>query len=359
VKQFSVTTMRPTDPVNDALRLLREEQPAALMSETDITRLVSSAPSTSISDEVSGSSPSHWPWYVGGAVVTAGVVTALLVWPTGDVPTPMSPDTTQQIDVTPTPSAQQRLALPTDEAQTTTNDEQQITPFRPTPTLTLSADELSALGLTFTGDALRYVEDGMSITVRTNGIRAHGQHTPSAHRTPRHITLYRKGQNLARWIDATASDVDVNTLIGVHVRLQDSTLPMFREADVILWYAPTDTVSSSLPRSKVNELQRSSSSQHHTPSSSITSVVIAPNPVRSASATVVLEVQRPCMASIRVIDMMGREVSVPLNDSYSLNTGRETIPLQALSDLPSGMYHVVIDVPSTQERLVQRMLIER
>lgn len=360
MKPIPVNTMQPNNAVHDALRHLREEQPTPLMSENDIAQLIASAPMPTTAEPNTNLTASRWTWFVGSAAILTGVVATLMLWPTTDAPkTITSNDTKQQMEVTPPLPLTPPVEMPTDEVVTFTDETPTDRPFRPTRTLKLSTSDLAALGLKFTGDAIRYVEDGVSITVRTNGISAQGRRIPSDLRTPRHITLYRKGLNLARWIDATASDVDVNTLIGVQVWLQDSTMPMFREADVILWYEPTDDVLAVLPQNKLQELQRTDAADHRSSSASITSIVVAPNPVRSTSATLMLDVRTSCVTTIRLIDMMGREAIIPLNDSYSLNAGRESIALNSLHDLPNGMYHIVVDVPATQERLVQRLLIER
>lgn len=365
MKLTPVNTMQPTDPVNDALRLLREEQPTPLMSEPDVTRLITSTPAAMVKE--SGKVP--YTGFVVGALILTGMVAVLMLWPTADVPkavvTPQadatlpSEEPAQKTVVTPPLPLTPPMEADANETQTITEETPTITPFRPTRTLKLTTADLAALGLKFTGDALRYVEDGVSITVRTNGISAQGRRIPSDLRTPRHITLYRKGLNLARWIDATASDIDVNSLIGVQVWLQDSTMPMFREADVILWYAPTTDVIAALPVNKLQQLQRDANTDHRTSSASIGTLVVAPNPVRASSAMLMLDVRTACVSTIRVIDMMGRDAIIPLNDSYSLNVGRESIALNSLQDLPNGMYHVVVDIPATQERLVHRLLIER
>jgi hypothetical protein len=57
--------------------------------------------------------------------------------------------------------------------------------------------------------------------------------------------------------------------------------------------------------------------------------------------------------------MMSREMSATLDPSYALGTGRQSITLSGLQDLPNGMYNVVVDIPASQERLVHRLLIER
>lgn len=363
--------MQPTDPVHDALRHLREEQPSPLMSESDVARLIASAPLPSITKASPSFVVDRWTWFVGSAVILTGIVAALILLPTAEVRTPPPTDTAQETEVTPslpvTPPLPLTSPLPptplrdqsTSEVQTITDETPSAPPLRPTRTLKLSTADLAALGLKFTGDALRYVEDGVSITVRTNGISAHGQRIPSDLRTPRHITLYRKGLNLARWIDVSAPDVDVNSLIGVQVWLQDSTMPMFREADVILWYAPTADVLSVLPQDMLHKLQQSDAAELRSTTASIASMVVAPNPIRSSDATLLFDVVTPCVSTVRLIDMMGREANIPLNDSYTLNIGRESIALTSLESLPNGMYNVVVEIPSTQERLVQRLLIER
>lgn len=385
-----VNVMRPTKTLNDSLRHLREDHDAPLMSEQDIERFIAAHPVTPATHQTvirpAGSTSQAWRWIVGTTSLAAAATATILLWPTDapqmvsvqhDVAAPMA----DHVATPPPTPANERRAQPQPRGDVAVlhDDVQPLAAkaadmvqsaterFQPTRTISLSASELAALGLKHTGDALRYVEDGITITVRTNGISATGERIPSDVRTPRHITLYRKGVNFARWMDRTAAPVDVNDLIGIQVWLRDPSKPAFQEADVILWYAPTDAFVNALPegprlqiRSELDQAQTPSSYvEHRTASASITSIVVAPNPVRSASANILLDVRTACTVTVRIIDMMSREMSATLDPSYALGTGRQSITLSGLQDLPNGMYNVVVDIPASQERLVHRLLIER
>lgn len=397
-----VNVMRPNKNLRDSLQHLRDDHDAPLMSEHDIERLIMANPVPTPQQQVLRPAPgtsTPWRWIVGATGLAAAATATIMLWPT-DVPQTVS--IRQDLSApmadhvapppVPTPANDRRVRAQSrgdaasssdiamaDEISTmqeaaeplsakATDMVQATTPrFQPTRTISLSASDLAALGLKHTGDALRYVEDGVTITVRTNGISATGERIPSDLRTPRHITLYRKGMNFARWMDRTAAPVDVNDLIGIQVWLRDPSKPEFQEADVILWYAPTDEVIDALPLAQRLQLRRELGSttapsayvEHRTASASIASFVVAPNPVRTASASLLLDVRTSCTVTIRIIDMMAREVNIPLDPSYALGVGRETITLNGLQLLPNGMYNVIVDVPATQERVAHRLLIER
>lgn len=230
----------------------------------------------------------------------------------------------------------------------------------------LSAQQLNAdkLGLTIQNSIIRYVEDGLQITIKTSGISARGTRSANAECTPRHITLYRKGKPFASWYDT--AHAAINTLLPVRLQLHDEQNTMFPEAEVILWYVPTDAflacLSSSVRTTIVQELANRNASrgytEHATHSAIITSSTLFPNPVRADHTTLSITTVAPCVTSGRLVDLLGQLVrTLWMNNTH--NVGTATIHLSQLSDLPNGMYLVVLQVDGSNEHIVQRLLIER
>ena len=233
--------------------------------------------------------------------------------------------------------------------------------------LQLSDEELSTLGLTVTTKSIRYDEDGFTIIVGTSGIASKGT-LPSATQgvTPRHVSLYRNGQVWASWYDGEDPTTTPNDLIPVHVHLETPSSATFPNADVILWYEPTDdflTHLSPTHRREVGvDLQSKNGDatyvERSTHSSRITSSSVFPNPVHDNAATMRLQLAEDATTTAEVIDINGRTV-LRLWKDLRLPAGQHDRALGPLTDLANGMYLILVIDRATDERLVQRLLIER
>jgi len=180
------------------------------------------------------------------------------------------------------------------------------------------------------------------------------------------VSLYRGGKLLSTWSDETRPQTTVNDLVPVTIRIEDASNAMFPHADVLLWFEPTSAFVNALPpdeRAALNkELDKKDATslyiERNTTTTSIASSGLYPNPVNGETATLQLNVTRSCTADVDIVDINGRSV-LTVFTSQQLAEGAHSSLLSPLSSLPNGMYLVVVNINNGQERLVQRLLIER
>ena len=223
----------------------------------------------------------------------------------------------------------------------------------------LSAEQLAKVGIRYDTASIAYVEEGLRFNVRTTGINITGSNGLADGRTPRHITLYKQGVNVASWKRSHPND-DVDRLEGILVRLNDpSALPQHREAVVVIWVVPPDAppTRSAAVVSDTTALDDVPDTDDRT-TPSIVRTSIRPNPVSGSTAILTIDVKRPGYASVAIHDMLGAKAQT-VAEQTPLYAGEQDITMYNLHDLPQGMYLVVVDIHETRERQVRRMLIER
>ena len=236
-----------------------------------------------------------------------------------------------------------------------------------TTLLQLSNEEFSNLGLTVSTKSIRYEEDAFRIVIGTSGIASQGT-LPAAkqHVTPRHVSLYRNGSVWASWFDGEDPTTTPNDLIPVHIHLESPSSATFPNADVILWYEPTNEFVKELSTAHQREIGKDLQAKNgdamyverstHLPS--VTTSSIFPNPVRDGAATLRLEVTGQLTSSAALVDINGRTV-VQLWQNTAIAPGTTDHEIGPLFDLANGMYLIVVTDVQSGERLVQRLLIER
>lgn len=380
--------MHPTPSLRESLQRLRTDQASkSMLSEDDVMQLLDANPVATLQgagksqiSKRSTTSVSAVRWTIGGACLAAGVA-AVMLWPnSADYDNQSQPIAESLANAPQSQNAfsgsqpiesnlegnGQSLARSRDVALSLTTP---MSAPQPAVLLTLSVSELQALNLHLVGPSLTYAEDGVRITVLTNGISARGSQNARSDVAPRHITMYRKGI-FAQWFDDRSAPVAVNDMIGITVSLRDTSKPNFIDATVILWYAPTDAFINALPeqhQSNIRVSLQSTASTTSTPnqpverrtrSASISATTIAPNPVQGSTAKLILHVTDACTTEIYIIDMMGQR-SMDFVQNHAIAVGTHEILLSGLDALTSGMYVVVIDIPASNERLFHRLLIER
>ena len=231
-------------------------------------------------------------------------------------------------------------------------------PDVPTGLIELTAEQLALIGVRYDTATISYIEEGLKFNVRTTGIAIGGSNGVTDKRTPRHVTLYKRGRNMASW-KRMSPDGDVDDLVGIRVRLYDGkAAAKHREAIVVIWCVPPADVV--LPDNRLAETGPASNDPDVvTPRQpALTQTSIRPNPVSGSVAMLNVTVAQPCNASIAIYDMLGGKVREIATET-PLYGGSQDVALENLHELSQGMYLVVIDVPASKERHVRRLLIER
>lgn len=241
---------------------------------------------------------------------------------------------------------------------TTGGDVSQSTDI-PSGLIELSAEQLAQVGIHYDTASIAYIEDGLRFVVSTSGISITGSNGKSDSRTPRHVTLYENGIHVASWKRSHPDD-DVDRLVGIIIRFHDRQPTVSdRRSVAVVWVIPPAGVQ--VPTAKPladlrTEEQRADTRTTEPPL--IMQTALRPNPVAGSTATLTVDVLRPCAATITLYDVLGNRVATVV-DRASLSAGAQDILLTNLHEQPQGMYMVVIDVPETQERHARRLLIER
>lgn len=341
--------MSAFDNINDALNSYNDsikDQP--LLSDDDITKLIRQEPLPL---------PNHRkPSFGFGPYLAVGLaaaaVVAVVLWPDANPivqPEPLTPADAYQDNVI--RSSEPSLADAQQNRVADVPDAQSIPSVR---SIQLTESELSQLGLKLMLGKMIYIDPGIRITIGTNGISAkHSNGEPTKY-SPRHISMYHQGKLFASWFDAD-DDVNVNDLVAVQVHLDDANSTLFPSADVILWYVPTPEFKGRVPDP---ESVRTNETTPTISNGEIASSMIFPNPVNGNSATLRVELQKEIFTSAVLVDVSGRHIR-DLWTSMNMLKGAHDQPIADLGSLPNGMYLVVVFVDGSQERVIQRLLIER
>lgn len=223
----------------------------------------------------------------------------------------------------------------------------------------LTAEQLAKVGIRYDTASISYIEEGIRFHVRTTGINITGSNGASDGRTPRHITLYKQGVNVASWKRTEPND-EVDQLVGIRVRLHDpSAAPEHRDAVVVVWVIPPDdgSIPPSVASSDNTSLDTTPTTEQR-PAPTIVRTSVRPNPVSGSTATLTIDVTAPGHATVAIYDMLGAKTQT-VAENTPLYAGQQDLVLYNMHELPQGMYLVVVDVHETRERQARRMLIER
>lgn len=340
--------MRTKHTIEEALRAVRDDERPPLLRTEEIENLVRTSPTPATSTPP----PSHLlSWTIGGLALVATTV-GIVWWTSSTDPTEQKIDAsdvnvvaTTADHTTVTPAAPQ----PSKQHDAPTTEPVQITTLAPTE------NDLTMLGLVVSGSQLHYRDGRSLVTVTTSGISVvdDGADSDSLHMVPRMVTLFRQGTHFAAWWDRTDDDaarnlrtkaVMPNDLVPVKVTLKDPSSPMFREADVILWYpAFRRGLDPFKQRNDVN--------------GAIVESSIFPNPLQHGEATLRVTLDQQRTASIDVFDLQGATI-LHIDEAISNAQGEHRIQLPFDASVPTGMYIIVLNT-TAGERSIQRLMIER
>lgn len=229
----------------------------------------------------------------------------------------------------------------------------------PSGLVELTAEQLAQVGIHYDTASIAYIEDGLRFVVSATGISITGSNGKSDSRTPRHVTLYEDGTHVASWKRSHPDD-DVDRLVGIIIRFHHRETPETNHQSVaVVWVIPPAGLELPSAKPAVDLLADERDTRTRTTNSPlILRTALRPNPVAGSTATLTVAIQRPCVASITLYDILGNRVAT-IADRASLSAGEQDIQLSDLHEQPQGMYMVVMDIPETQERHARRLLIER
>jgi len=342
--------MSTKQTIDEALRAVREEERPTLLSPEDIEQLVH-APLPNGTTSANDPPTSHLlQWTIGGLALAA--TTAGVVWLAS--PSEVREPRIEHVNdhVVPTPadnsSVDPSAPLPTQPVNSAAHEPVSVITVTPTTV------DLKVLGLSVNGHQLQYRDGTSIVTVTTSGISVveeGGEATTAM--VPRMVTLFRQGTHFAAWWDKaddeTARNLRLhatvpNDLVPVKISLKDPSSPMFREADVILWYPAF--------RRGLDQFKQRADAD-----GAITESSVYPNPLRHGEATLRVTFTQERSASIDVFDLQGATI-LHIDDAFTNARGEQSIRLPLESTVPTGMYLVVLTT-SAGERSIQRLMIER
>ncbi|MBS1561198.1 MAG: T9SS type A sorting domain-containing protein [Bacteroidetes bacterium] len=339
--------MRTKHTIDEALRAVRDDERPPLLRTEDIEELVRTNPTPATSTPP----PSHLlPWTIGGLALAATTV-GIVWWNSSD-------HTEQMIDASDVnvvaSTADHTTVNPAAPPPSQHRDAPAAEPVR-ISTLAPTENDLTTLGLVVSGSQLQYRDGRSLVTVTTTGISVvdDGGDADSLHIVPRMVTLFRQGTHFAAWWDRTDDDaasnlrtkaVMPNDLVPVKVTLKDPSSPMFREADVILWYPAFRRGLD--PFKQRNDVR-----------GAIVESNIYPNPLQQGEATLHVTLDQQRTASIDVFDLQGATI-LHIDEAISNAQGEHRIRLPFDASVPTGMYIIVLTT-TAGERSIQRLMIER
>ncbi|CAN5543726.1 hypothetical protein BH10BAC6_BH10BAC6_15300 [soil metagenome] len=342
--------MTTKQSIDEAMRVVRNEERPALLAKEEIEQLVSS-PLPQATSSVMQPPTSHLlHWTIGGLALVA--TTAGIVWLAGRSDTQQPPIEQTQEQAVQSPSDRSDpdpAALPPSQERVAPAAEPvSIATVSPTPS------DLTRLGLSVSGSQLQYRDGSSLVTVTTSGISVvdEGGDVSTA-MVPRMVTLFRQGTHFAAWWDreddAAAQNLRLhatmpNDLVPMKITLKDPSSPMFREADVILWYPAF--------RRGLDQFKQQSDAVGAIGISSI-----YPNPLQHGEATLRVTFTQERSARVDVFDLQGATV-LHLDQAFVSAQGESSIRLPLETTVPTGMYLVVITT-TAGERITQRLMIER
>jgi len=264
---------------------------------------------------------------------------------------------------------------------------QQPAPRLNVETIRLAVTQLAPFGLQYANGRITYIEDGSRISIRADGIGSvlDAEERDASTLTPLMVVVYHDETHFSSWWDRNnpnlkltnnnraqqikMSDVSsVNGLIAVRVPLEAKGV-LAQRVDVVLWFAGDNETAQRLPdpyrqqiMSELGLTQTTSTTHYTLPDNSATSLVAAskvyPNPLRSGMATVRIQMKQAAVSTGIITDMFGKEIATAWK-SQAISEGQNDLPLFGLDNAPTGVYNVLITFEGSQERIVQRLMIQR
>lgn len=399
--------MRTQHDLDEAFRdLKRDDGAPPLMSRENITALLTANPiaanpmASSPAPRVTTVRSTRTPWLVGGSLALAATVALVVVNTSVDdtvstsVPQSISDAQKQSMQVETSPTSTDLAAATRKDAaeegpsgglngteSASADGSGATSPRLEIATIRLTAAQLAPFGLTYAGGSISYIEDAVRVTIRANGVATKQDASTNdaatkldasakdvATLTPTMVVVYHDEAHFASWYDRTNPEL-VNGLIAIRVPL-DAANVLAKKVDVVLWFPGTREVAERLPeqyrRQLLGELglaqQTIPTPQYTQPdqsgSSLIRSSLVFPNPLRTGMASIRIQMKRTAVCTGIITDMFGREIATAWK-SQSVSEGQTDLPLFGLDNAPTGVYNVLVTFEGSQERIVQRLMIQR
>lgn len=342
--------MTTKQTIDEATSVVRNEERPALLAQEEIEQLVRS-PLPQDPSFVMQPPMSHLlKWTIVGLALVA--TTAGIVWLTvpSDTQQPRIELSQEPIVLSPTNRSDPDPAapLPSQQRVAPAAEPVSLATVSPTPS------DLSTLGLSVSGSQLQYRDGTSLVTVTTSGISVVDDGGDvSTTMVPRMVTLFRQSTHFAAWWDreddVAAQNLRLratmpNDLVPVKITLKDPSSPMFREADVILWYPAF--------RRGLDQFK-----QHSDAGGAMSNSSIYPNPLQHGEATLRVTFTQERSARVDVFDLQGATV-LHIDQAFINEQGESSIRLPLETTVPTGMY-IVVTTTTAGERITQRLMIER
>lgn len=342
--------MTTKQTIDEAMRAVRSDERPALLAQEEIEQLVRTPLSQTPSSVMQPPTSHLLHWTIGGLALVA--TTAGIVWLTAPSDS-QQPNNEQTHEPSVQPLQDRSVQDPAAPLPSQLHDVPAAEPVG-LATVSPTQNDLSTLGLSVSGSQLQYRDGTSLITVTTSGISVvdEGGDVRTT-MVPRMVTLFRQGTHFAAWWnredDAAAQNLRLhvtmpNDLVPLKITLKDPSSPMFREADVILWYP--------VFRRGLDQFKQQSDADGAMSTSSI-----YPNPLQHGEATLRVMFTQERTANVDVFDLQGATI-LHLDQAFTNAQGESSIRLPLETTVPTGMYIVVITT-TAGERSIQRLMIER
>lgn len=286
-----------------------------------------------------------------------------------------------------------------------------------TSVITLTADQLKKLGIIVTKNTVTYIERDdidlavearkrgldpeiilerigaqhitaiRKVTARTNGIGdIRSDDSSKAAIAPLMITSYvnrrafasyysvsdRVLHNTIRRIDEKSEIITegANKLIPVLVSIENAQESVFKKADIILWFEPTDSFINALPDNYKSALKKElgmpekpkTGEQRYTDTwreedGALINTRVYPNPTQDFDVRFSFSLSENRTCSIGIMDMFGHTLSVA-KENMPFEKGEHRIDIN-LQDIDKNGIYLIVMQTDAGEQIVQRLIVQR
>lgn len=286
-----------------------------------------------------------------------------------------------------------------------------------TSVLTLTSEQLKKLGIIVTKNTVTYIERDdidlaaearkrgldpeiilerigaqhitaiRKVTARTNGIGdVRSDDSSKAAIAPLMITSYvnrrafasyysvsdRVLHNTIRRIDEKSEIITegANKLIPVLVSIENAQESVFKKADIILWFEPTDNFINALPDNYKSALKKElgmpekpkTGEQRYTDTwreedGALINTRVYPNPTQDFDVRFSFSLSENRTCSIGIMDMFGHTLSVA-KENMPFEKGEHRIDIN-LQDIDKNGIYLIVMQTDAGEQIVQRLIVQR
>lgn len=226
------------------------------------------------------------------------------------------------------------------------------------------------------------------VTARTNGIGdIHSNDSSQKAIAPLQITSYvnrhvfasyysaadRALHNTLRRMDENADVLmpSANSLIPVLATIENANDPVFKKAELILWFEPTKEFIEALPEPYKSALKKEmipdapkpkTGEQRYTDTwreedGAILSSRVYPNPTQDFEVRLAFSLSKTRTCTIGIMDMFGHTLAVAA-ENKTIEQGEHTLDINLSIIDKNGVYLIVMKT-SEGEQVVQRLIVQR